>query len=173
MSISNKGSNNRDSRLCGVHTTYAVLAFFDDKYRNVGDILAEFPKVREEGISLKEIRDVLQKKGYCCKARKMTEAEIALGNKESAYVVLLENETSPHILMKRKISNEVIQIIDFPYITRKDNFDTQKNLTLVVARGDCGREFSSFWIIGLSFVLILIILLAIFRVRKREVEHEI
>jgi hypothetical protein len=169
MNTAKSGLNTQTTRLCGVYSTYAVLAFFNDESRNFGDILTKFPKVRETGMSLTEIRSILREKGYCCRIKEMTEKEIALGSKENAYVVLLEREADPHILMKRKISDEEVQIIDFPNVVKKQ-FDTQKNFTLVVNREDCSTGFSPFWYLGLFVVLSFVILRPVFK--RRGVRHE-
>ena len=108
------------SFLCGLHATYSALAFLDDKARDVREIRQAFTDMKEKGASLAQISDYLKGKNYFCVMRTVSEAEILSATDDRVYISLIEHKEIPregylpaHLIVKRKLSKNELQIIDF------------------------------------------------------------
>lgn len=122
-----------NSNLCGVHATYLALGFLDFKSRSIEMVLDFYPNARLEGVSLSQIKDFFQKNGFYAKIDNVSNYHISQASSDLIYIELKNDKSFPHFVVKRKLFDSDIQVIDFPNIFFEDKFNQVEFTNLVIS----------------------------------------
>ena len=162
------------------------MGLFDDKGRDVHDIYRAFPEIKEKGASLAQISDYLKGKNYFCVMRTVSEAGMLSASDDRVYISLIEHKETPregylpaHLIVKRKLSRNELQIIDFlktddpVKIKSPSKDDTTTNFSLIISKSPVETTFPKgllfFVPLALSLFLVLFLL---YRWRRSRVSSQ-
>ena len=96
-------------------------------------VLDFYPNARLEGVSLSQIKDFFQKNGFYAKIDNVSNYHISQASSDLIYIELKNDKSFPHFVVKRKLFDSDIQVIDFPNIFFEDKFNQVEFTNLVIS----------------------------------------
>lgn len=163
--------------LCGVNCLYVVMRLVGDEPVEYAELLSAFPGAAKNGISLNEIKAFLQSRHISCSARFSNDSAIVKQkNGVLALVVVDENCSTPHIIIKRAIGGDKIQIIDPSFGVSElssKSFSDNKQACLFVSR-DYYLDYYDEFITILPAFIVIVAVWFLFKnlILRRDRSHE-
>ena len=98
-------------KYCGIASVYMLSKLFNQEIP-LEELLQAFPHVEEKGMSLKQIQNFLEKRGYYCKLEKLNDTAFIADYPTAKMIVLQETKDDLHLYIKHLAEPGVIQILD-------------------------------------------------------------
>ena len=140
----------------------------EDSNRNIHEIMKAYPAITHSGISLNDMNVFFQSRGYYCSIQNISEEDIVRGSQENAYIVLTPFEKHiSHLVVKKRISDNQLQVINFPSVVTKtkgkDKINAIEYRSLIVSKQPLSFFPKNEFIFAISTLLSILIVFAIFR----------
>jgi hypothetical protein len=127
--------------LCGVNALYLALKFLG-KGKPYAELILNFPSVRENGLTMRQMEAYLIQEGFYCKILRITRAELFSLKKGLGLFVFEKNQNQTnedfsHVYFANLLPEEKIQVFDFPKFSgkiKKEDMKEQNVVCLLAAK---------------------------------------